>query len=129
MFSILYNFIDSFTTFHSLINALNASKKHLIVKNFNFHQFYWDGLFKIIQHVMTNLLLNIIENRKLNFTLSKNIITWEKNTQFNIIDLKFMSKSLRKIVIMCETKNDLNQSSNHIFIVITLQIKSKKTKI
>ena len=78
---------------------------------------------------MTNLLLNIIENRGLNLTLPKNIITWKRNTQFNTIDLMFMSKNLRETVIMCETKNNLNQSSNYIFIVITLQMKSKKAKI
>ena len=76
-----------------------------------------------------DLLLNIIENRKLNLTLPKSIITWEKNTQFNINDLMFMLKNLRKIVVTCKTKNDLDQSSNHIFIIITLQMKSKKAKI
>ena len=78
---------------------------------------------------MTNLLLNIIENRRLDLTLFKSIITWKKNTQFSIIDLMFMSKNLREIFVTCETKNNLNQSSNHIFIIITLQMKSEKTKI
>ena len=74
-FSVLYNSIDNLTTFHSLINVLNASKKHLIVEDFNLHHFYWGDSFKIIQYVMINLLLNIIVNRKLDLTLSKNIIT------------------------------------------------------
>ena len=47
-FSVSYDSIDSFTTLHNLTNALDASKKHLIVENFNLYHFYWSGPSKII---------------------------------------------------------------------------------
>ena len=78
--SILYNFIDNSTMFYNLINALDAPREHLIVENFNLHHSYWGGPFRVIHHVMADLLLNIIENRGLNLTLPKSIITWERNT-------------------------------------------------
>jgi hypothetical protein len=67
------------------------------------------------------------------FTLSTNTIIWKTRHLSNTINLVFMINWLVNNVVNCETRFDLNQSSNHISIFITftfeinfVSIKQKK---
>ncbi len=59
-------------------------------------------------------------------TLSTNTIIWKTRHLSSTIDLMFMINELVNNVINCETRFNLNQSSNHIsiFITFTFEINS-----
>jgi hypothetical protein len=89
---------------------------HILLKNFNFHHFFWSDSFRSTQHVATNNLFDIMQNRNLILILSRNSITWKVRSSINIINLTFMTTHLAKRLKHCTTRFDLDQSSNHIFI-------------
>jgi hypothetical protein len=90
--------------------------QHILLKDFNLHHFFWSDSFRSTQHVATNDLLDIMQNRNLTLTLSRNSITWKTRSSINIINLTFMTTHVAKKLKYCMTRSDLDQSSNHIFI-------------
>jgi hypothetical protein len=121
----VYN--SSFISYTSKDNSFTLSKimrfiietfddHHILLKNFNLHHFFWDDSFRSTQHVATDDLLDIMQNRNLILILSKDSITWKARNSISIIDLTFMSTHLTKRLKHCMTRSDLDQSSNHIFI-------------
>jgi hypothetical protein len=104
---------------------------HILLKNFNLHHFFWNDSFRSTQHVATDDLLDIMQNRNLTLTLSKDSITWKARNSINIINLTFMTTHLAKRLKHCMTRFDLDQSSNHIFIStkILCDTKSNSSRI
>jgi hypothetical protein len=111
-------------------NKLNDEKKHIFLKDFNLHHSMWKKMFKSTQHDVTNQLINVVLQTRIQFTLSINMIIWEIKHLNNTIDLVFMIDWLVNNVISCETRFDLDQSSNHISILIifTFEIDSMSFK-
>jgi hypothetical protein len=66
----------------------------------------------------------------MNLCLSQKIVTWKAKNSRNIIDLIFMIERLQASITHCESKRDLNQSSNHIsiFTIFTLKIEQTFVK-
>jgi hypothetical protein len=66
----------------------------------------------------------------MNLCLSQRIVTWKARNSRNIIDLIFMIERLQASITHCESKRDLNQSSNHIsiFTIFTLKIEQTSVK-
>jgi hypothetical protein len=113
---------------------LNEKKKHIFLKDFNLHHSMWEKIFKSIQHDAANQLINVILQTRMQFTLSINTIIWKTKHSNNTIDLVFIINWFVNNVINCETRFDLDQSSNHISILITFTLeidsmlfKQKKT--
>jgi hypothetical protein len=48
---------------------------HILLKNFNLHHFFWSDSFCWTQHVATNDLFDIMQNRNLILILLKNLMT------------------------------------------------------
>jgi plasmid maintenance system killer protein len=63
----------------------------------------------------------------MNLFLSQKIITWKAKTLRNIIDLIFMIERLQASITHCESRRDLNQSSNHISISTIFTLKIEQT--
>jgi hypothetical protein len=59
--------------------------------------------------------------------LSQNIIIWKTKNSINTIDLMFMTNRLQACVTHCESRFDLNQFSNHIFVFTIFTLKMKQT--
>jgi hypothetical protein len=121
----VYN--SSFISYTSKNNSFTLSKimrfiveafdnHHILLKNFNFHHFFWSDSFRSTQHVATDDLFDIMQNRNLTLILSKNSIMWKTRNSINIINLTFMTIHLTKKLKHCMTHFDFNQSSNYIFI-------------
>jgi hypothetical protein len=89
---------------------------HILLKNFNLHYLFWSDLSRSTQHVATDDLFDIMQNRNLTLTLSRDSITWKARSSISIIDLTFMTTHLAKRLKHCMTRSNLDQSSNHIFI-------------
>jgi hypothetical protein len=89
---------------------------HILLKNFNLHHFFWSDSFRSTQHVATDDLLDIMQNRNLTLILSKDSITWKTRSSISIINLTFMTTHLAKRLKHCMTRFNLDQSSNHILI-------------
>jgi hypothetical protein len=81
---------------------------HILLKNFNFHHFFWNDSFRSTQHVATDDLFDIMQNRNLTLTLSKDSITWKFRNSISIINLTFMTTHLTKRLKHCMTRSDFN---------------------
>jgi hypothetical protein len=103
-------------------SKLNDEKEHIFLKNFNLHHSMWEKIFRSIQHDATNQLINVVLQTRMQLALSINTIIWKARHSSNTIDFVFMISWLVNNVISCETRFDLNQSSNHISILITLTL-------
>jgi hypothetical protein len=130
----MYN--SSFISYTSKDNSFMLSKimrfivetlddHHILLKNFNFHHFFWSDSFRSTQHVATDDLLDIMQNRNLILILSKNSITWKIRKSINIINFTFMTTHLTKRLKHCMTRFNLDQSSNHILISIKILCDTK----
>jgi hypothetical protein len=104
---------------------------HILLKNFNLHHFFWSDSFRSTQHVATNDLLDIMQNRNLTLILSRDSITWKIRNSISIINLTFMTTHLAKRLKHCMTRFDFDQSSNHILIStkILCDTKSNSSRI
>jgi hypothetical protein len=69
---------------------------HILLKNFNLHHSFWSDSFRSTQHVATDDLLDIMQNRNLTLILSKDSITWKTRNSISIINLTFMTIHLTK---------------------------------
>ncbi len=103
-------------------SKLNDEKEHILLKNFNPHHSMWKEIFKSIQHDAANQFINVVLQTCMQLALSINTIIWKAKHSNNTIDLVFMINWFVNNVISCETRFDLNQSWNHISILITLTL-------
>jgi hypothetical protein len=127
----VYSSSSVFYTFRIVLIALKImksklinEKKHILLNDFNLHHSMWEKIFRSIQHDATNQLIDVVLQTRMQFTLSTSTIIWKTRHLNSTIDLMFMINWLVNNVINCETRFDLNQSSNHIsiFITFTLEI-------
>ena len=121
--SVSYASIDSPSTLQSLQEALRTLGEHIVLGDFNLHHRYWCGAFRLTQHAMADILLDIIANQDMDLTLPRGTITWEKgNSFFSTIDLVFVTDALREALVICDTDRELDQSSDRLLIVTKLQM-------
>jgi hypothetical protein len=104
---------------------------HILLKDFNLHHLFWSNSFRSTQHVATDDLFDIMQNRNLTLILSRNSITWKVRNSISIINFTFMTIHLMKKLKNCMTRFDFDQSSNHIFIStkILCDTKSNSSRI
>ncbi len=81
---------------------------HILLKKFDFHYFFWSKSFRSTQHVATNDLFDIIQNRNLILILSRNSIMWKIRNLINIINLTFITTHLTRKLKHCMTHFDFN---------------------
>jgi hypothetical protein len=65
----------------------------------------------------------------MNLCLSQKIITWKVKNSRNIIDLIFITERLQASITHCESRRDLNQSSNHISMSTIFTLKIEQTSV
>jgi hypothetical protein len=110
-------------------DQLVIDEKHVFLKNFNLHHFLWNDSTRSIQHTAIDQLIDLLVNKHMNLCLFQKIVTWKARNSHNIIDLIFMIERLQANVTHCESKRDLNQSSNHISIFTILTLKIEQTSV
>ncbi len=69
---------------------------------------------------MTDALLNIIMNMRLNLLLESDTITKEIHNQLTTINLAFNSKKIQFMIYKCKMKINLHQKSDHLSIITKL---------
>ncbi len=126
-FSILYTFLESFVVFTTVERLLQNDAKHILLSDFNLHHSFWSRSTRFTQHVVADQLIDLINPKHMQLCLSRDIITWETRNSLNIINLVFATSKLQANVTHCESRRDLNQSSNHISISTIFTLKIKRT--
>ncbi len=93
------------------------------------HHSLWSNSIRFTQHVAIDQLIELFNTTHMQFCLSQNIIIWEAKNSINTIDLMFMTSRLQACVTHCESRFDLNQFSDHIFVFTIFTLKMKQTSI
>jgi hypothetical protein len=111
-------------------NRFVIDEEHVLLKNFNLHHFLWNDFIRSIQHTAIDQLIDLLVNKHMNLYLFQRIVTWKAKNLRNIIDLIFMIERLQASITHCESRRDLNQSSNYIsiFTIFTLKIEQTFVK-
>jgi hypothetical protein len=106
---ILYTSKDNSFTLSKIMQFIveTFDDHHILLKNFNLHHFFWSDSFRSTQHVATDDLFDIMQNRNLTLTLSRNSITWKVRSSISIINLTFMTNHLTKRLKHCMTRFNL----------------------
>ena len=133
----IYNFSSSFYSTTKSESTLSIIEKcvneietnHILLNDFNLHHSFWNESSKFTQHVMTNQLIDIINEANMKLILSQETITWEAKNFQNILDLIFMSNVLINKIKHCKTRSEINQSFDHISIFTKLLLKIVTTSI
>ena len=120
--SLFITFTKRFSTISHLNELLKNDCKQLVVKDFNLHHSHWEKRRCFTRHTMTDTLLNIITNARLELLLKLDIITRETHNQFTTIDLIFSSEKIQSMICKCEVRIDLHQRSDHLSIVTELNL-------
>jgi hypothetical protein len=97
----------------------------ILLGDFNLHHPLWNGPTRLTQHAAADQWLDLAEDLDLSLTLPAGTITWEARNVQSTIDLTFMTGPLADRVIHCNTRPDLNQSSDHIPILTSLTLNSE----
>jgi hypothetical protein len=108
-------------------NRFVVDEEHVLLKNFNLHHSLWSDSIRSTQHTAIDQLIDLLVNKHMNLCLSQRIVTWKARNSRNIIDLIFMIERLQASITHCESRRDLNQSSNHISIFTILTLKIEQT--
>jgi hypothetical protein len=111
-------------------NRFVVDEEHVLLKNFNLHHSLWSDSIRSTQHTAIDQLIDLLVSKHMNLCLSQKIVTWKIKNSRNIIDLIFMTEQLQANITHCESRRDLNQSSNHIsiFTIFTLKIEQTFVK-
>ena len=133
----IYNFLSSFYSTIENKSTLSIIEKcvneietnHILLNDFNLHHSLWNESSKFTQHVMTNQLIDIINEADMKLILSQETITWEAKNFQSIIDLIFMSNELINKIEHCKTRLKINQLFDHISIFTKLLFKIVTTSI
>ncbi len=89
-----------------------------IVKRFQSSSIFLKRFVSLNATCRDKRFFDVMQNRNLILTLSKNSIMWKIRNSINIINLTFMTIYLTKKLKHYITRFDFDQSSNHIFISI-----------
>ena len=126
---IFYSSRDSLSILSSLALQLRTSEKHIILKDFNLHHFYWSDSTRLTQHVAADDLIDLINSAELMFTLSRDTITWKAREFESIIDLIFMFENMTSRLEHCKSRADMKQSFDHVSIFIRLDLDFDSTLV
>jgi hypothetical protein len=110
-------------------NRLVIDEEHVFLKDFNLHHSLWSDSTRSTQHTAIDQLIDLLVNKHMNLCLSQRIVTWKAKNSRNIINLIFMTERLQTSITHCESRRDLNQSSNHISIFTILTLKIEQTSV
>ncbi len=129
----VYNVFSMFYASDALLLIIETTQNRFVideVKDFNLHHFLWSDSIRSTQHTTINQLIDLLVSKHMNLCLSQRIVTWKARNSRNIIDLIFMIERLQASITHCESKRDLNQSSNFIsiFTIFTLKIEQTSVK-
>ncbi len=127
--SVSYTFRIVLVALETMKSKLINEEEHILLDDFNLHHSMWEEIFKSTQHDAADQLIDVVLQTRMQLTLSTSTIIWEARHLSSTIDLMFMISWLVNNVISCETRSDLNQSSNHISILITLTLKINSVSI
>jgi hypothetical protein len=108
-------------------HRLVIDEEHVLLEDFNLHHSLWSDFTRSTQHTAIDQLIDLLVNKHINLCLSQKIVTWKAKNSRNIIDLIFMTKRLQASITHCESRRDLNQSSNHISISTIFTLKIEQT--
>ncbi len=122
--SLFITFTERFSTISRLNELLKNDCEQLVVENFNLHHSHWKRWKCFTRHMMTDTLLNIITNARLRLLLKSDIITRKIHNQFTMINLVFSSEKIQSMTCKCKVRIDLHQKSNHLSIVIELNLQT-----
>jgi hypothetical protein len=104
-------------------------EKHVLLKDFNLHHSLWCDSIRSTQHTAIDQLIDLLVNKHMNLCLFQRIVTWKAKNSHSIIDLIFMIERLQASITHCESRRDLNQSSNHISISTIFTLKIEQTSV
>jgi hypothetical protein len=124
-----YSFKTVLVALKTMKSKLINDEKHILLNDFNLHHSMWKEIFRSTQHDAANQLIDVVLQTRMQLTLSMSTIIWETRHLRSTIDLMFMINWLVNNVISCETRSDLNQSSNHISILITFTFEINSVSI
>ncbi len=85
----MLNIVLSNFLIYSLRQLLDKSDKHLILSNFNLHYLSWEDVRCLIRYYMTDDLVRITNEVRLQLLTSSNIITWENYRSVIMMNLVF----------------------------------------
>ncbi len=130
----VYNESDvlSFSILQNLRFALKSSfneqfKDHIIMKNLNIHHSTWKD-FTVRSNSRSLEMLFVMNEFRLQSNLSKKTSTYFhfQRSEF-IIDMCLTTKNLNDKILICKTRLNLNQESNHMLIETILNISINET--
>jgi hypothetical protein len=110
-------------------NRFIIDEEHVLLKDFNLHHSLWNDSIRSTQHTAIDQLIDLLVNKHMNLCLSQKIVTWKAKNSRSIIDLIFMIERLQASITHCESRRDLNQSSNHISIFTIFTLKIEQTSV
>jgi hypothetical protein len=110
-------------------NQFVIDEEHVLLRDFNLHHSLWSDSICSIQHTTIDQLIDLLVSKHMNLCLSQIIVTWKAKNSRNIIDLIFMIERLQASITHCESRRDLNQSSNHISIFTIFTLKIEQTSV
>jgi hypothetical protein len=125
--SILYSSNEFFSSLKTMKRFLNDDVKHVFLKDFNLHHSLWSNSIRFTQHVAVDQLIELFNTTYMQFCLSQNMIIWKAKNSINTIDLMFMINRLQTCVTYCESRFDLNQFFDYIFVFTIFTLKIKQT--
>jgi hypothetical protein len=123
--SISYSSNEFLSSLKTMKRFLNDDAEHVLLKDFNLHHSLWSNSTRFTQHVAVDQLIEFLNTTHMQLCLSQNIIIWETRNSINTIDLIFMTRRLQACVTHCESRFDLNQFSDHIFVFTFFTLKMK----
>ncbi len=117
-------FTEESSTISRLNELIKDDCKQLIVEDFNLHHSHWKDKRCFTCYIVTDALLNIITNVKLELLLESGTITRKTHNQLTTIDLAFDSEKIQFMIHKCKMRTDLHQESDHFSIVTKLCLRT-----
>ena len=104
--------------FYTLKQLLDKSDKHFILNDFNLHYFMWEDIKYLIRYCMTDDLMRIVKEVKMQLLILLNMITWENCESITTMNLILIFSWLIQWVIYCIMNSELENNSNHDLIIL-----------
>ena len=95
----------------------------VVLGDFNLHHPYWGGVGQLTQHKAADNLIDIASNHGLALVTPRGTTTWRARGSQSTIDLIFLSQQIETRMTKCIPRLDLAQSSDHIPMELTLDIR------
>ena len=133
----IYNFSSTFYFSTNSVNTISMIErcineietKHIVLSDFNLHNFLWNKLSKLTQHAITNKLIDVIDEADMKLTFFQETITWKAKNSQSTIDLIFMFNELINKIEHCKARSEINQSFDHISIFTKILLNIVTTSI